>query len=549
MWQPRDTVNESLTELAELYPDKELYVFYNKGKRDAYTASTLYTLAGRFANRLRRLGFQHQDVIANTLPNSPERVVTDLGIMMAGCMAYTAEMQLNDGSDFYNAALRCKCKGIILVNNDQSPIWNLLQSQISGNSSEFITDKLPQLTTSIVVSRDIIGSNKPFLEDLLTSEEDVFVSSVSPNDVAVVFCTSGTTGYSKLVDKTHAEVVHIVRNNEIIVFRDPECPDKRFVQYSDRLLAWGGGFAPFSILAFLTRVLRDNFLLETTSAESDFWEAVTKENCTFAIMMPIEVYKLLEYAEKTKVCPVHRFQYVMLTGQPITKAHVKKTYKIAEKVFVGYGSTECFDVSQAFADEETYESYNCGKTYDGVMARVVNDNNELCRPMEKGAIQVKGKFRAYFNLIEKTDPATLRAITPDGWFNMEDYGCMDVEGNLFVYGRNKDVITTGDAMIYPGWVEDDLTEHPDVVQACLVPVSDPIIHQKICACLKMTSGSKVSVDEMRSLYENLYLHNACFVIAFFLLFKEDFPELNTGKPDKIKLRKMAEERFGYKGET
>ncbi|KAH9496763.1 hypothetical protein Btru_009322 [Bulinus truncatus] len=69
----------------------ELSKGFLKGKRDAYTASTLYTLAGRFANRLRRQGFQHQDVIANTLPNSTELVVTDLGIMMAGCIAYTAE--------------------------------------------------------------------------------------------------------------------------------------------------------------------------------------------------------------------------------------------------------------------------------------------------------------------------------------------------------------------------------------------------------------------------------------------------------------------------
>ncbi|KAI8785826.1 2-succinylbenzoate--CoA ligase, partial [Biomphalaria glabrata] len=81
-----DTVTKRLVHLSENDPNKEIFVFYTSGLREAYTARQLYTLAGRFAFRLRQRGFQKGDVIANTLNDSPERVVTDIGIMLAGCV-------------------------------------------------------------------------------------------------------------------------------------------------------------------------------------------------------------------------------------------------------------------------------------------------------------------------------------------------------------------------------------------------------------------------------------------------------------------------------
>lgn len=88
-----DTVTKRLVHLSENDPNKEIFVFYTSGLREAYTARQLYTLAGRFAFRLRQRGFQKGDVIANTLNESPERAVTDIGIMLAGCVTMNIQVR------------------------------------------------------------------------------------------------------------------------------------------------------------------------------------------------------------------------------------------------------------------------------------------------------------------------------------------------------------------------------------------------------------------------------------------------------------------------
>ncbi|KAH9496741.1 hypothetical protein Btru_009274 [Bulinus truncatus] len=550
-WRHSDTVNESLTTLAERLPDREFYIFYNRGKRESLTALNLYTLAGRFSSRLRRHGFQSRDIIANTLPNSPERVVTDLGILLAGCITFNAQHLLSDGSDLYMLVRKSGCMGIILSNNEGCPTWNLLNGFISGDMSEFATSinlvQAPNLKSSIVVSRKNIGSKRPLLDDLRLCNEEIYVREVNSADIGVIFSTSGSTGYSKLVPKTHSEIVNNLLQRESPLSQDRE----NFVMYNDRLLGWVGGFSAFSIMAAVPKVLRDNFLLDESTVNQDFWEAVTKERCTFAVMVPLEAEKRIEYIINAQGSPPRKCQSIVVIGQPVTKVQIKNFFKISEKIFIGYGSTECVDVSGLFVQEETYESYNCGKPSERTKVRVVNVNGELSPPKQIGTIHIKSTVMSagYFNKVEDPDPDTIRAFTPDGWLNMEDYGYIDEEGNLFVLGRNKDIINYGASVIYPGWLEDQIVEHPEVMQACVVPVSDPVLHSNICACVKILSNSKLNDRELKFYCDKIFLPNVNSSLtprpAFFLLFKEDYPELRTGKSDRQKLKFIAEEKFGY----
>ncbi|KAH9496760.1 hypothetical protein Btru_009319 [Bulinus truncatus] len=556
IWQPRQTINESFTALIEQYPDKELFVFYNKGKRDPYTVTTLYTLAGRFADRLRRYGFQKQDIIANTLPNCPERIVTDLVIMLAGCVPMNITHLLSDGRDLYHAARKSKCKCIIMSDFDQSPTWSLLQSKLCGkDTSDFVSDisveMAPDLISAIVVSRNTTRSRKALLVDLRTCDEDVFVNTCSPDDTVVVFSTSGSTGYSKLVPKTHRDIVDSISRNNMRTVGENKSLDVDLVMYSDRFLGWAGGFLAFVILAPVTRVLMDVYDLDHNSASKDFWEAVVKEKCARAQMVPLEVDKHLAYAQRAIGHIPHMFEYIIVMGQPITKNQAMKFFHLAESVIIFYGCTECFGVSSTYVDEKSFQSYNCGKHLDKCDVRVVDEENKPCPPNVTGTIHVKGGFTGYLNKLEDPDPDSLKAITQDGWMNTDDYGYIDDAGNLFVLGRNKDVIQYGSSSIYPCWLEEGITEHPDVIQTCVVPVSDPVLHQNICACIKLSTSSISGAEDIRRYCEQMFLPNTHEAHTpkpgFYMFFNEDFPELPSGKPDKVKLINLAEEKFGYKG--
>uniref|UniRef100_A0A2C9KJI3 AMP-dependent synthetase/ligase domain-containing protein n=1 Tax=Biomphalaria glabrata TaxID=6526 RepID=A0A2C9KJI3_BIOGL len=160
---------------------------------------------------------------------------------------------------------------------------------------------------------------KPLLEDLTNSDEEVFVDKVSPSDLAVIFGTSGSTGYSKLVPRTHADTVNCLLMRDVAWFRKTYGQSVKITMYSDRLLGWIGGFSFYSTVAAVTRVLKDSYTLDESTASQDFWDAVTNEDCTFAIMAPLEVEKRITHITSSGGVFPKKLKYIIVIGQPNTK--------------------------------------------------------------------------------------------------------------------------------------------------------------------------------------------------------------------------------------
>ncbi|GFS23533.1 acyl-CoA synthetase family member 2, mitochondrial [Elysia marginata] len=150
-----NTIPKRLKYIAETYPDREIFICVGKDSRDAFTARSLLNLAGKFAAQLLHNGFKHGDVIANTLPNSPERIITDLGIILAGCIGLNGQILLADGSDFLSAAWKAKCNGIILCPEQWSAAWRLFRNHIAdptvGMFSLVCHEQVPDLTKVVLI--------------------------------------------------------------------------------------------------------------------------------------------------------------------------------------------------------------------------------------------------------------------------------------------------------------------------------------------------------------------------------------------------------------
>lgn len=89
-----ETIPEMIRYRGVHEPDIKVFDFYNKnGHYMEMTARDVWLMAGRFANRLREYNFVPGDVIANGLPNSPERLVTDFGVILAGCILVNCQVR------------------------------------------------------------------------------------------------------------------------------------------------------------------------------------------------------------------------------------------------------------------------------------------------------------------------------------------------------------------------------------------------------------------------------------------------------------------------
>ncbi|XP_005091513.3 3-[(3aS,4S,7aS)-7a-methyl-1,5-dioxo-octahydro-1H-inden-4-yl]propanoyl:CoA ligase [Aplysia californica] len=223
--------------------------------------------------------------------------------------------------------------------------------------------------------------------------------------------------------------------------------------------------------------------------------------------------------------------------------------KIFKKIYVAYGSTEGGAVSVNELTEANMEDFCTGKPVDENNVRVVNKDQQHCKPREMGTIHARGPgvFTGYFNKLEDTDKNTAKAFTADGWFKMEDNGFYDEQGNLYVLGREKDIIMYGSFVVYPGWLEKKIMTHPDVADVVVVPVSDPVLFHDICACVKPVKEKTLNGENLREFCQKIFITSseaASTPVPKYFMILESFPETLTGKPNKQILAKMAEERFG-----
>ena len=104
-------------------------------------------------------------------------------------------------------------------------------------------------------------------------------------------------------------------------------------------------------------------------------------------------------------------------------------------------------------------------------------------------------------VVQKINTALRAALAQkdvvDGWYDTGDVMRRDANGFVFFVGRADDMFQCGGENVYPGEIEKLLGRHPDVAQACVVPVADEIKYQLPVAFVVAKPGSTPSEDALR----------------------------------------------------
>ena len=151
---------------------------------------------------------------------------------------------------------------------------------------------------------------------------------------------------------------------------------------------------------------------------------------------------------------------------------------------------------------------------------------------EPGELIVRGPYtlRGYFRSPEHN----ARAFTPDGFYRSGDLLRKLPSGNYVVEGRVKDLINRGGEKISAEEVENLILAHPAVLNVACVPYPDPVLGERMCACLVLRDGRSLSLDELVAFLRE-------FEIATFKL-----PERVAffGIPAAVRLRQGVQEGTG-----
>jgi len=112
----------------------------------------------------------------------------------------------------------------------------------------------------------------------------------------------------------------------------------------------------------------------------------------------------------------------------------------------------------------------------------------------------------------------------------------DLTGAYYFVGRADDMFVCGGENIYPGEVETVLERHPDIIQACVVPIPDEIKYEKPFAFVVARAGSQVTEDEVK---RHALAHGPAFQHPRHVVFMPELPLASTGKVDRVALRRLA----------
>ena len=152
-------------------------------------------------------------------------------------------------------------------------------------------------------------------------------------------------------------------------------------------------------------------------------------------------------------------------------------------------------------------------------------------PRQPGELIVRGPYtlRGYFRSPEHN----ARAFTPDGFYRSGDLLRKHPSGNYVVEGRVKDLINRGGEKISAEEVENLILAHPAVLNVACVPYPDPVLGERMCACLVLRPGHSLPLEELVTFL--LGFEMATFKLPERVAFFDTLPLSGFGKVSKSEL--------------
>jgi 2,3-dihydroxybenzoate-AMP ligase len=154
---------------------------------------------------------------------------------------------------------------------------------------------------------------------------------------------------------------------------------------------------------------------------------------------------------------------------------------------------------------------------------------------------VRGPYtlRGYFRVPEYN----ARIFTSDGFYKTGDLMRRHHSGNYVVEGRKKDLINRGGEKISAEEVEELIQAHPVVLNVSCVPIPDPTLGERMCACVIPRVGETLTLKEICTFLTEKGV--AKFKLPERLVLFEDFPLTRIGKVSKPLLIEQVLTSLGH----
>lgn len=506
-------------------PDKLALVWCDEHGREArFTFGELKRYSDQVANFFKSLGVQKGDPVMLILKRRYEFWFSILALHKLGAICVPATHLLKKKDLVYrnNAA---GIKMVVAVAGDE-----VLQ-EIEAAEAES-----PTLTVKVLVGGGRTGwidFDSEYPKALPRLSRPVGEARNENHDIMLLYFTSGTTGYPKMVQHNF-----IYPLGHIVTAKFWQCvrEDKLHLTVSETGWAksvWGKLYGQWIAGAVVFVYDFDKFV------PKDLLTVIAKYKIS-TFCAPPTIYRYLIKEDLSK-WDLSSLEYCVVAGEPLNpEVYNQFLAKTGLKLREGYGQTE-LTVTLATYPWMEPKPGSMGKPSPGYEVDIIDiydESGRSCEVGEIGEIVVRtdkqlpvGIFDGYYR-----DEALTRSSWHDGIYHTGDTAWRDEDGYYWFVGRTDDVIKSSGYRIGPFEVESALLEHPAVLECAVTAVPDEIRGQVVKATVVLTKNYTPGDALVKVLQEHVKQVTAPYKYPRIIEFVTELPKTISGKIRRVEIR-------------
>ena len=470
--------------------------------------------ANRFCNLLLSRGIKKGDRVAILLMNSLEWLPVYFGILKAGALAvplnyrYTAEeikycLKLSDSS--------------VLV----------FGPEFIGRVEE-ICDRIPDVKYTFYVGEDCPTFSESYDELVTYCSTKAPDITLSDDDDAAVYFSSGTTGFPKAILHAHRSLVHAAKTEQAHHSQTKEdvflCIPPLY--HTGAKMHWFGSLVVGG-KAVILKGTKPQWIIKTAS----------DEKCSIIWLLVPWAQDILDAIERKDIdlsqYELSQWRLMHIGAQPVPPSLIKRWLSVFphHEYDTNYGLSESIGPGCVHLGVENVHKVGAiGKAGYGWDVKIVNEKGEIVEKGDVGELAVKGPgvMTCYY----KDEKAT-NDVLRDGWLFTGDMAREDEDGFIFLVDRKKDVIISGGENLYPVQIEDFLRKHSLIKDVAVIGLPDARLGEIATAIIEVKDGENLTEEDINDFCYDLPRYKRPRKVIF-----ASVPRNPTGKIEKPKLREM-----------
>ena len=486
----------------------------NEDYRHEITWSEFDKKANRFANLLLTRGIGKGDKVAILLMNSLEWLPIYFGVLKTGALAVPLNYRYSSEEIRYCLDLADASVLIFdptFVGRVEEICYNIPKVKMLF----YVGDDCPSFAESYGKLTGYCSSHAPEI-------------TLSDDDLAAVYFSSGTTGFPKAILHSHRALMHAARVEQA---HHSQTHDDVFLcipplYHTGAKMHWFG-----SLLVGGKAVL-----LKGTHPEQ-IMRTASDEKCSIVWLLVPWVQDILDALERGDFAledfDLDAWRLMHVGAQPVPPSLIKRW----KSVFPHHDYDTNYGLSESIGPgcvhlgvENVHKVGSIGKAGFGWETKIVNDQGEITTPRTVGELAVKGDgvMLEYY----KDEKATA-AVLKDGWLLTGDMAETDEDGFIYLVDRKKDVIITGGENLYPVEIENFIRRNDAVKDVAVIGLADARLGEIAAAIIEVKPGFSLTEEEVNRFCMGMPRYKRPRKIIF-----ADIPRNPTGKIEKPKLRKI-----------